>query len=83
MVTVLDASRQNGHSSLIGRALTHTPKGEPVRAALSKAWRALRPIALSVAALGCLVAAAFTWALPAGLVAAGLGLAVLEWRIKE
>jgi hypothetical protein len=83
VATVLDASRQNGHASLIGRALIHAPKGKPVRAALGKAWRAVRPVALSVAALGCLVAAAFTWAMPAGLVAAGLALAVLEWRIKE
>lgn len=54
-----------------------------MRAALSRAWRAFRSVSLSVAALGCLVAAAFMWAPPAGLVAAGLALAVLEWRIKE
>ena len=83
MTTMLDAGRRNGHGSLIGGALAHTPSGKPARAALRKAWAAVRPVALSVAALGCLVAAAFTWTLPAGLVAAGLGLAVLEWRIKE
>lgn len=37
----------------------------------------------SIAALGCLVAAAWTVALPLGLLAAAVSLFVLEWRLAE
>jgi len=43
-----------------------------------RALRTVRTAALTVGGLGCLVAAAWTWHRPVGLVAAGLALLLLE-----
>lgn len=42
-----------------------------------------RPVALVVAGLGFLAAAAWTVALPLGLVAVGVGLLVLEYLVSS
>ena len=41
------------------------------------------PALLSIAGLACLCVAAYAWALIPGLVATGLSLLVLEWRIDR
>lgn len=51
-------------------------------AALRRGWRRFQPMSLSVAGLGCLTAAAFTVSTMAGLIAAGLGCFVAEWRVR-
>lgn len=85
-VTATLAPPSNGHApSLLGRAVR---VGQPRRRlaglgrALARGWAAVRPVALSVAALCCGVAAAFTVALWAGLAAAMVGLLLLEWRLS-
>lgn len=80
------APPSNGHApSLLGRAVA---TGQPRRRlatlgrALARGWAAVRPVALSVAGLGCGVAAAFTVALWAGLAAAMVACLLLEWRLS-
>jgi hypothetical protein len=57
---------------------------------LRRNWRRAAPIllvalrlVLVVAGLGLLTAAAWTWALSAGLAAAGLSCLVFEWVVKR
>ncbi len=76
----------NGHTSLIGKAATIRVRPARRRAAvatLGRAWRAVQPVSLSVAALGCAAGAAWTRGLWAGLLATGAALLVLEWRITK
>jgi hypothetical protein len=85
-MTATLAPPSNGHApSLLGRAVA---TGQPRRRlaavgrALARGWGAVRPVALSVAALGCGVGAAATVATWAGLTAAMVGLLLLEWRLS-
>lgn len=50
---------------------------------IAKLLAGARPLALSVAGLGCLSGAAFAVNLAAGLAATGLSLLLLEWRITS
>lgn len=58
------------------------PRARAGVAAAVKAWRSFKPVSLSIAGLGCLVAGAFTVSLLAGLISAGLACFVAEWRVR-
>lgn len=76
------------------RDLTHRPSAASKAAAavrplaraigqlLARGWRKFHPVSLSLAGLGCGVAAAFQAGIMAGLIAAGVACFVAEWRIK-
>lgn len=46
-------------------------------------WAAVRPAVLDAVGLGLLAVAAFTWSVPAGFVAAGVGVLALNWRLEQ
>lgn len=50
---------------------------------LGPLWARVRTAALTVGGLGCLTAAAWTMALPAGLAAAGVSLFALEYLTND
>ena len=58
------------------------PRARAVGQAIARGWAKLRPVSLSLAGLGCAVAAAFQAGVMAGLIAAAVACFVAEWRIS-
>ena len=77
----------NGHApSLLGKvSAVRVPPARrfAARRAGRRLWARLQPVALSVLGVGCLAGAAWTVAAWAGLLATGVGLLVLEWRLTN
>jgi hypothetical protein len=73
------------NGSLFANFAKQTKPGEKakrLRSAISRAWKKIQPVSLSVAGLGSLVTAAFQYSTLVGFIVAGLSFFVLEWRVN-
>lgn len=67
---------------LVRLAERATPVRRSLRAAAGRGWARVRPVAMTVCGLACIVGGLFTVSVLAGLIAAGVAFLLVDWVAK-